>query len=87
MSVPMQEETRSDFKARFGSMKVEELMNRFPASKSVLYNHFGASCFECPAASEEIVAFAIRVHDSQEEQFYTDLAETLQIGLDEVLNP
>lgn len=58
-------------------MKVEELLNRFPDSKPVVYNHFGASCFECPAVAEEDVQLAILVHDSLEEDFYRDLAQTL----------
>jgi len=78
-----QKERFTDFKNRIGTLKVDELMKRFPETKPALYNHFGASCFECPASSEEEVALAIRVHDSLEVEFYKDLAETLEIELDE----
>jgi len=77
-------ETLREFKARIASMRIDELLERFPQSKPTLYNHFGASCFDCPAAAEENVACAIRVHDSLEEEFYADLAEALEIELDKV---
>lgn len=76
-----EKESRSDFKARIGRMKVEELMKQFPQSKVVLYEHFGASCMDCPAAFEEDLELAIRVHDSLEEDFYDDLAGVFGVEL------
>lgn len=76
-------ETYSVFKSRIGSLRVDDLMTRFPQSKPALYNHFGASCFECPAASEENVSLAVLVHGSPEVEFFKDLAESLEIELDE----
>ena len=87
MMSPQNHETLSEFRSRIGSTIVADLMRQFPDSKPVLYNHFGASCFECPAVTAETIAFAIRVHDSLEDEFYADLAESLQIGLDEDPNP
>jgi hypothetical protein len=62
------------FQERIGRLKVSELMDRYPESKPVLFNHLGASCFECPAAMEETVSLALRVHRSLEDEFYQDLA-------------
>lgn len=83
--MPAKESLR-DFKTRVGSMRIGELMERYPQAKPTLYRHFGASCFECPAAAEENIALGVRVHDSLEGAFYTDLAEALEIELDEVSN-
>jgi len=60
------------------TLTVKELLQSRPASAAVLYNHFGASCFECPAAVEETVDFAVRVHEAVPEDFYRDLADALE---------
>jgi hypothetical protein len=65
------------FQRRIGRLKVSELMDRYPESKPVLFNHLGASCFGCPAATEETVSLALRVHRSLEDEFYQDLARAL----------
>ncbi len=57
-------------------MTLAELLERFPQAKAVLHTHFGASCFECPAVSEETVELGARVH-RVEEEFYRDLLEAI----------
>ena len=80
-------ENLREFTARMAAIRIDELIRRFPQSKPVLFNHFGASCFECPASSDENVGFGVRVHDSLQEEFYSDLAEALEIELDKSPNP
>ena len=74
-------ETLESFKSRIGGLKVAELLEQFPESQAIVFNHFGASCFECPGKTEETVDLAIRVHESLAEEFYRDLAATLKIEL------
>lgn len=73
-------ESSEAFRQRIGQLKVSELMDRYPDSKPVLFNHLGASCFECPAATQESVDLALRVHHSLEDEFYQDLAQALEGG-------
>ena len=70
-------EPREVFQVRISRLKVSELMEQYPESKTVLFNHLGASCFECPALTEETVSLALRVHHSLKEEFYDDLARAL----------
>jgi len=72
------QETLGQFRERIGGLKVSELMERHPESQAVLFNHFGASCFECPAVAEETVDLALRVHHSLEDEFYQDLREVIR---------
>jgi len=63
--------------AEWGSLKIRALIEKYPASKSVLFKHTGAACFGCPAADEESVELGIRVHGAVADDFYQDLAEVL----------
>ena len=73
-------ESVEDFTARVGRMRVAELLRLYPGSRPVLYNHFGESCFECPAQEEETVELAVQVHRSLREEFYRDLYHEIESG-------
>jgi hypothetical protein len=59
-------------------LSIAEVLARYPQSHGVIFNHFGASCFECPAKAEETLALGIRVHQTDEEPFYADLLAALE---------
>lgn len=60
-------------KEKLAEMRISQLISEFPASKAVLFNHFGASCFDCPASKEETVALGVRVHSADSECFFNEL--------------
>jgi hypothetical protein len=58
--------------------RIRDLLDRHPKSRAVLFEHFGGSCFECPAASEETVDQGIRVHRTDNDAFYADLLKAIR---------
>jgi hypothetical protein len=68
---------RHELKGRLAEMKIAELLCEYPDSGAVLFSHFGASCFNCPASKEETVGLGVRVHSADPETFYHDLMERI----------
>ena len=70
-------ETEVELKVKLAEMEIAQLLSTFPESRAVLFNHFGASCFECPASNEETVALGVSVHSADSECFFNDLIKVI----------
>ncbi len=64
---------------RLLAMRIAQLITEYPQSRAVLFSHFGASCFDCPASQEETIALGVRVHSADMETFYNDLLKKIAI--------
>jgi hypothetical protein len=60
------------------TMRIKDLLDAFPETAAVLYNHFGASCFGCPAVQKERLETGVLVHQADADHFYRDVMEEIQ---------
>lgn len=62
---------------QLAEMRISDLLKTFPEAAEVLYNHFGASCFNCPAVSLEKVEIGVVVHQADADSLYRDLMKKI----------
>jgi hypothetical protein len=56
---------------------IAEVLRLYPESRPVLFDHFGASCFNCPAVTEESLELGIAVHRVDQTVFLDDLIHAI----------
>jgi len=69
-----------DLRHSLAEMKIAQLISAYPQTRPVLFSHFGASCFDCPASTEETTDLGVRVHSADAESFYNELMERISIS-------
>ncbi len=62
----------------FASKSIQEAIEDHPEILPVLYNHLGASCFDCPGRFEETLEKGIRLHEADPEIVLRDLRRNLK---------
>ncbi len=66
-----------DLVERVMSIPIERVIREYPEALPVLYNHFGASCFDCPGRHEECLERGILLHEADREIVFEDLERVL----------
>jgi len=59
------------------AMPIRRAIEEHPEILPVLYNHLGASCFECPGRFEESLEKGILLHEADLERAVEDLRRAL----------
>ncbi|HDY66171.1 hypothetical protein LCGC14_1666860 [marine sediment metagenome] len=76
------ETTETEKVAITKKMTTGEVTKKYPATKEVFSKHFGKSCFDCPAFGTEDINLACMMHNTDVDEFVSELIEAAQKEID-----
>lgn len=74
-------QVNSEEMEKLKNLSIQRIIEGYPWILPVLYNHLGASCFDCPGRFEETLAKGVILHEADSVRFYEDLERVLKSEL------